>query len=60
MMIGGDIPGRTKVLSAYVKEYVQASRWRETSLIAGGMVMFAFAAIFSLTLIDKYCARRGT
>ncbi|MGY4422103.1 hypothetical protein ACVWY2_004552 [Bradyrhizobium sp. JR6.1] len=48
------------MLSAYVKEYVQASRWRETSLIAGGMVMFAFAAIFSLTLIDKYCARRGT
>ncbi len=59
MMIGGNIPGRTKVLSAYVVDYVQASRWREASVIAGGMVMFAFAAIFTLALIDKYCAKRG-
>ncbi|SDG83335.1 molybdate transport system permease protein [Bradyrhizobium sp. Rc2d] len=60
MMIGGNIPGRTKVLSAYVVEYVQASRWREASVVAGGMVMFAFAAIFTLALIDRHCARRGT
>ncbi|WP_183232923.1 molybdenum ABC transporter permease [Bradyrhizobium sp. CIR3A] len=59
MMIGGNIPGRTKVLSAYVVEYVQASRWREASVIAGGMVMFAFAAVFTLAFIDRYCARRG-
>ncbi|MCA6103629.1 molybdate ABC transporter permease subunit [Bradyrhizobium australafricanum] len=60
MMIGGNIPGRTKVLSAYVIDYVQASRWREASWVAGGMVMFAFAVMFTLTLIDKRCARRGT
>ncbi|QIG99682.1 MULTISPECIES: molybdate ABC transporter permease subunit [Bradyrhizobium] len=60
MMIGGNIPGRTKVLSAYVIDYVQASRWSEASWIAGGMVMFAFAVIFILTFIDKRCARRGT
>lgn len=60
MMIGGNIPGRTKVLSAYVVDYVQASRWREASVLAGGMVMFAFAAIFTLSLIDRHRARRGT
>ncbi|WP_194456600.1 molybdenum ABC transporter permease [Bradyrhizobium sp. CCBAU 53421] len=60
MMIGGNIPGRTKVLSAYVIDYVQASRWREAAWVAGGMVMFAFAVMFTLTLIDKRCARRGT
>ncbi|VIO68685.1 Molybdenum transport system permease protein ModB [Bradyrhizobium ivorense] len=60
MMIGGNIPGRTKVLSAYVIDYVQASRWREAGWVAGGMVMFAFAVMFTLTLIDKRCARRGT
>lgn len=47
MMIGGNIPGRTKVLSAYVVDYVQASRWREASVIAGGMVMFADNLHFS-------------
>ncbi|MCC8954548.1 molybdenum ABC transporter permease [Bradyrhizobium sp. Pear77] len=60
MMIGGNIPGRTKVVSAYVIDYVQASRWREASWVAGGMVMFAFAVMFTLTLIDKRCARRST
>ncbi|MGY2811776.1 molybdate transport system permease protein [Bradyrhizobium sp. USDA 4506] len=60
MMIGGNIPGRTKVLSAYVIDYVQASRWREASWVAGGMVMFAIAVILTLTLIDKRCARRST
>ncbi|KYK43533.1 molybdenum ABC transporter permease [Bradyrhizobium liaoningense] len=60
MMIGGNIPGRTKVLSAYVVDYVQASRWHEASVLAGGMMMFALAAIFTLALIDKHCARRGT
>ncbi|MDA9424352.1 molybdate ABC transporter permease subunit [Bradyrhizobium sp. CCBAU 53380] len=60
MMIGGNIPGRTKVLSAYVVEYVQASRWREASVVAGGMVLFAFAAILTLALIDRHSARRGT
>ena len=29
MMIGGNIPGRTKVLSAYVVDYVQEPRWHE-------------------------------
>ncbi|MCC8977984.1 molybdate ABC transporter permease subunit [Bradyrhizobium acaciae] len=60
MMIGGNIPGRTKVLSAYVIDYVQASRWREASVVAGGMVMFAFAVIVTLALLDRRCARRST
>ncbi|WP_027584308.1 molybdate ABC transporter permease subunit [Bradyrhizobium sp. Ai1a-2] len=60
LMIGGNIPGRTKVLSAFLFDYIQASRWREASQHAGGMVMFAFAAILSLTLIDKYSRRRST
>ncbi|MCK1641431.1 molybdate ABC transporter permease subunit [Bradyrhizobium sp. 157] len=60
LMIGGNVPGRTKVLSAFLLDYVQASRWREASSLAGGMVMFAFAAILTLTLIEKYIARRTT
>ncbi|MCA6111354.1 molybdate ABC transporter permease subunit [Bradyrhizobium cenepequi] len=60
LMIGGNIPGRTKVLSAFLFDYVQASRWREASWLAGAMVMFAFAVILTLTLIDKYSRRRST
>ncbi|KRR07920.1 molybdenum ABC transporter permease [Bradyrhizobium jicamae] len=60
LMIGGNVPGRTKVLPAFLFDYVQASRWREASSLGGGMVMFAFAAILTLTLIEKYSARRST
>jgi len=56
LMIGGNIPGRTKVLSVAIFDYVETSRWREASLLAGGMVIFAFAVILTMTLIDK----RGT
>lgn len=60
VIIGGNIPGRTKVVSAVLFEHVQASRWHEASWIAAGMLMFAFAVILILTLIDKYLGRRST
>jgi molybdate transport system permease protein len=57
LMIGGNIPGRTKVLSVAIFDYVEASRWREASVLAGGMVIFAFAVILTMTLIEKHSAR---
>ncbi len=60
LMIGGNIPGRTRVLSVAIFDYVEASQWREASLLAGGMVIFAFAVILTVTLIDKRSARMGT
>jgi molybdate transport system permease protein len=56
LMIGGNIPGRTKVLSVAIFDYVEASRWREANILAGGMVIFAFAVILSMTLIEKRSA----
>ncbi|QDP25357.1 molybdate ABC transporter permease subunit [Bradyrhizobium cosmicum] len=60
LMIGGNIPGRTKVLSVAIFDYVEASRWREASLLAGGMVIFAFAVILTMTLIDRRSARAAS
>ncbi|RXH38145.1 molybdenum ABC transporter permease [Bradyrhizobium nanningense] len=59
MMIGGNIPGRTKVVSAYVVDYVKAARWREANPVVGGMVMFALATIFTLALIERHCAKKA-
>jgi len=53
LMIGGNIPGHTKVLSVAIFDYVEASRWREANILAGGMVIFAFAAILTMMLIEK-------
>lgn len=59
LMIGGSIPGRTKVLSVAIYDYVETSRWREASVLAAGMVVFAFAVILAMTLIEKRMARPG-
>ena len=59
LMIGGSIPGRTKVLSVAIYDYVETSRWREASVLAAGMVVFAFAVILAMTVIEKRMARGG-
>ncbi len=51
LMIGGNIPGRTKVLSVAIFDYVEASHWREANILASGMVIFAFAIMLTITLI---------
>ena len=57
LMIGGNIPGRTRVLSTAIFDYVETMQWREANILAGGMVAFAFAVILSMMLIEKRFAR---
>jgi molybdate transport system permease protein len=59
LMIGGNIPGETKVLAVAIYDYVETSRWYEASILSGGMVIFAFAVILSMMLIEKRVARAG-
>ena len=58
LMIGGNIPGETKVLSVALYDYVETSRWGEASLVAGGMVAFAFTVILLTMLVDRRLTRR--
>jgi len=59
LMIGGNIPGQTKVLSVAIYDYVETSRWREANILAAGMVAFAFAVILAMTLIEKRARAAG-
>src|SRR5262245_53260652 len=45
LMIGGNIPGRTKVLSIAIYDYVESSQWGEAHVLAAGMLVFSFAVI---------------
>ncbi len=58
LMIGGNIPGVTKVLSVAIYDYVETSQWREANVLAAGMVVFAFAVILAMTLVEKRVRRR--
>lgn len=57
LMIGGSIPGKTKVLSVAIFDYVETSQWREANILAAGMVVFAFAVILAMTLVERRFAR---
>jgi molybdate transport system permease protein len=59
LMIGGNIPGKTKVLSVAIFDYVETSQWYEASILAAGMVVFAFSVILTMNLIEKHVARAG-
>jgi molybdate transport system permease protein len=59
LMIGGNIPGETKVLSVAIYDYVETSQLREANILAAGMVVFAFAVILAMTMIEKRVARVG-
>jgi molybdate transport system permease protein len=57
LMIGGNIPGKTKVLSVAIYDYVETSQWREANILAGGMAAFAFAVILTMMVLEKRTAR---
>lgn len=59
LMIGGNIPGETKVLSVAIYDFVETAQWREAHILAGGMVVFAFSVILAMTLIQKQTAKAG-
>lgn len=58
LMIGGGIPGETKVLSVAIYDFVETMRWREAHLLAGGMLGFSFLAILAMMTLEKRIARR--
>jgi len=56
LMIGGSIPGKTKVLSVALYDYVETLQWHEAHIIAGGMVVFSFVVIMAMRLLEKRMA----
>ena len=53
LMIGGNIPDKTKVLSVAVFDYVETGQWSIAHVVAGGMVIFSFCIILSMMLLEK-------
>jgi molybdate transport system permease protein len=59
LMIGGNIPGETKVLSVAIYDYVETLQWGQAHLVAGGMLAFSFAVILTMFLLEKRVGRVG-
>ncbi|MFZ0256538.1 MAG: molybdate ABC transporter permease subunit [Gammaproteobacteria bacterium] len=57
LMIGGNIPGETRVLSVAVYDHVEALEYAEAHWLAGGLLLFSFLALFILLLVNRRLQR---
>jgi len=57
LMIGGNIPGETRVLSVAVFEHVEALEFADAHRLAGGMVAFALVVLLALYIGNRRAAR---
>ncbi len=60
LMIGGSIPGQTRVLSVAIFDYVETGDWGTAHLLAGGMLAFSFVVILAMMTLEKRIGRAGT
>ena len=57
LMIGGNIPGETKVLSVAIYDFVETGDWAQAHLLSAVMLVFALAIILAMSLLEKRSAR---
>jgi molybdate transport system permease protein len=59
LMIGGNIPDRTRVVSTQIYDHVEAMEYAQAHWLAGGMLLFSFVVLLTLyTLYPQ--SMRGT
>ena len=57
LMLGGNIPGVTRVVSVQIYDHVEALEYAHAHWLAGGMVLFSFVVLLGLSLASR---RSGT
>ncbi len=53
LMIGGNIPGSTRVLSVAIYDHVEALEFAQAHRLAAGMVAFALAVLVALYVVNR-------
>jgi molybdate transport system permease protein len=57
LMIGGNIPGKTRVVSTQIYGHVEAMEYAQAHWLAGGMLVFSFAVLLGLSMLRKRSVR---
>jgi len=53
LMIGGNIPGKTRVVSTEIYGHVEAMEYTQAHVLAGGMLLFSFGVLVVLALLNR-------
>jgi molybdate transport system permease protein len=59
LMIGGNIPEQTRVVSTQIYGHVEALEYTQAHWLAGGMLAFSFVVLVALSLLTRLTARVG-
>jgi molybdate transport system permease protein len=57
LMIGGNIPGKTQVVSTQIYGHVEAMEYAQAHWLAAGMVVFSFAVLIALSRLKRRSER---
>jgi molybdate transport system permease protein len=57
LMIGGNIPGQTRVVSTQIYGHVEAMEYAQAHWLAGGMLLFSFVVLLGLGRLNRRSAR---
>lgn len=53
LMVGGNIPGETKVISIAIYEHVETLRYAEAHQLAGGLMIFSFIVLMVVYTLNR-------
>ena len=53
LMIGGNIPGRTRVVSTQIYGHVEAMEYAQAHVLSAGMVLFSFVVLVALSMLNR-------
>jgi molybdate transport system permease protein len=57
LMIGGNIPGQTRVISTQIYGHVEAMEYAQAHVLAAGMLAFSFLVLMGLALVRSRSSR---
>jgi molybdate transport system permease protein len=58
LMLGGNIPGKTRVLSVQIYDHVEALEYSQAHWLAGGLLVFSFVVLMALYALQPTGRRK--
>lgn len=60
LMIGGNIPGETQVISVQIYEHVEALDYQQAHVLSAGMILFSFIVLLSIYSTRRHLPNLGS
>lgn len=53
LMVGGNIPGQTKVISIAIYEHVETLDYTQAHILSAGLLIFSFVILLALSIVNR-------